>query len=140
MTDGIDRRVFLAWTTALGLPFALAPLQWWRVLVEEGSDGPSVFASVLRDRAAAALVGTAYLDARPSERDARFLVASIAAVAPKGPGDLAEAIRRDFRAGRSLTLDGWLLADTEGRLAALVALDDRLHDGAVAAGGQVRPP
>ena len=138
MTDGIDRRVFLAWTTTLGLPFALAPFRWWRVLVDNGTDGPGPFTPVLRDREAARRVGEAYLAARPTERDARLLVSAIAAVAPNGPRDLRDAVSRDFTAGRSLLLDGWLLADTEGRLAALVALDERRDDGAVAPGGQPR--
>jgi hypothetical protein len=35
---------------------------------------------------------------------------------------LAEAVSEDFRAGRTLELDGWLVSETEARLYALAAL------------------
>lgn len=35
---------------------------------------------------------------------------------------LSEAVRQDFRAGRTLELEGWLVAETEARLYALAAL------------------
>jgi hypothetical protein len=73
-----------------------------------------------------ATIGKAYLeDSGPKLRD---LVEELTA-AEEGGGagevpPLADRLRLDFEQGRTVRVDGWVLAETEARLAALVALVD----------------
>lgn len=82
----------------------------------------------LSDRAAARRVGRDYLAAHPHEADAARLSALIeAALGPdSGPVGthraLRRAVRADMLAGRSVLVDGWVLAATEARLCALACL------------------
>jgi hypothetical protein len=83
-------------------------------------------AQALRHRNSAAVVGHAYLAGAPEEADLAGLVRQI----DPGPevGDLrraiAERVRADFVAGRMTRVEGWMLAETEARLAAVCALLD----------------
>ena len=81
----------------------------------------------------AAYVGRRYLREVPQEASVRRLVAALV-VEPDGAGrlealgpsalraELADRIRADFIAGRTVRLDGWMLSATETRLMALAAL------------------
>jgi DNA-binding IclR family transcriptional regulator len=85
-------------------------------------------AGYFRHPASARAIGRAYLAAVPAEADA----ARIAALLALGPASgaspaalrrrMAARLRADFAAGRTIVLDGWLLAESEARLCALVAL------------------
>ncbi|EWY39914.1 hypothetical protein N825_04850 [Skermanella stibiiresistens SB22] len=84
---------------------------------------------LLRSRAAARRIGRAYLETASHEADAAQLVSLILgddAVGVDRVGDLrhrvAELQRADFTAGRTVTLDGWVLSRTEARLCALAAV------------------
>ena len=85
--------------------------------------------------ASARIVGQAYLEHRPLERDVDVLLRHITGVlgtaqeavsTADDPLTLVPALRRgieaDFEAGRWVSLDGWLVAETEGRVCALQCL------------------
>ena len=119
--------------TPVGLLVVGAPA----VLGDREKDSPSIataaagaFAAVERS---AALIGKAYLIARPAEADrdglARSITAALESSVPGGAGRtyavrpaVSERVRADFAAGRIVRVDGWLLSETEGRLCALVSL------------------
>jgi hypothetical protein len=94
-----------------------------------GGDGPAVAEAEL---AAVRRVGEAYLAVRPDEASTAALEAALdpevrralEAVPPGGPLPPAAlaAIRADHGEGRVVEVDGWRLAETAGRLAALVHL------------------
>jgi hypothetical protein len=93
--------------------------------------------SIFRDPAAAASIGRAYLRDRPQERDGERLIALLMSADGDPPGPAAadndadgatlherlrHRTRRDFAAGRTVWVEGVLLARTEARLYALAAL------------------
>ena len=67
-------------------------------------------------------VGAAYLRTRPDEADPTVLMTALSGADP----DVLAAARRDvaadFASGRTVELDGWVLSQSEARVAALVAL------------------
>lgn len=86
--------------------------------------------------ASAMFVGQVYLVHRPLERDVNLLLRHIEGVLDTahgavsradGPMTLVPALRRaieaDFEAGRWVNLEGWLVAETEGRVCALQCLN-----------------
>jgi hypothetical protein len=133
----VSRRQFVAATiVAAALPL-LSTVPW----VARTSSGrfnqaagvSAQLAAVLRSRTSAVVIGEAYLAAYPGERDAAHLGNLIAAdvdtrpllesLAPEQLGAVIGAIvQRDFALGRTVEIDGWLLARTEARLCALTAL------------------
>ncbi len=88
----------------------------------------------LRHPASAARVGRAYLQAYPAEAQIEVLVAGVTAgwgedqpwLGCAGPRELrarlSEQIRADFGARRTVSVQGWVLAQTEARLFGLAAL------------------
>jgi len=69
-------------------------------------------------------IGRAYLRLRPREAHVRVLRRKLVAAGIGGDGRAqlsaaASRIADDFAAGRTVTLDGWVLSVTEARLAAL---------------------
>ncbi|HEY6609409.1 MAG TPA: hypothetical protein VI277_09460 [Candidatus Limnocylindria bacterium] len=88
--------------------------------------------SLVPHRAAAAALGVAYLAQVPAEASRDRLVAKLVEGQPslaafdrsqrRLGADLARRIRSDFAAGRTVSLHGWIVSVTEGRLAALVAI------------------
>jgi hypothetical protein len=131
----VNRRLFVTGAGAvvggLGLWPAVACIRW---------DGHPVrrwaaqLSGVLRHQAAAGEVGRAYLRAHPSEADPERLVAGITGDWEQGPAELdrlgrdalrlrlREQIRTDFAQGRTVLVDGWVLAASEARLFGLSAL------------------
>ncbi len=84
---------------------------------------------LLRDRAAAASVGRAYLRCRPEERNLGVLL-PLLFDGEAGPGEslassLGSRIREDFACARVVAVQGWRLSETEARLCAAVALTSR---------------
>ena len=75
-------------------------------------------------------VGEAYLRERPGERGAARLVRLLRrrpawreALDPSDvPGVLADEASADFRAGRTVSVGGWCLSESEARACALTAL------------------
>jgi hypothetical protein len=130
----VNRRLFAtgaAMVVGLGLWPAVACIRW---------DGHPVrrwaaqLSGVLRHQAAAGEIGRAYLRAHPSEADPERLVAGITGGWEEGPAELdrlgrdalrlrlREQIRTDFAEGRTVLVDGWMLAASEARLFGLSAL------------------
>jgi hypothetical protein len=117
----LHRRDLLIALGALALGGALAPSPE-PAAAEVGGRG---LAGRLRDPEAARRLGLAYLSRHPGERDFDLLHAATL----KGAGEGARAVRRlrarcreDFARGDTVRIDGWVLARTECRLCALVAL------------------
>lgn len=76
---------------------------------------------LVADKAAARIVGRAYLAGlAPAAREPHLIAACLPAV-PTRAG-LMSRIRDDFCHDRMVSVDGWMLAETEARLCALVAL------------------
>jgi hypothetical protein len=131
----VNRRLFVTGAAmvvgGLGLWPAVACIRW---------DGHPVrrwaaqLSGVLRHQAAAGEIGRAYLRAHPSEADPERLVAGITGGWEEGPAELdrlgrdalrlrlREQIRTDFAEGRTVLVDGWMLAASEARLFGLSAL------------------
>ena len=64
-------------------------------------------------------IGSEYCRLVPTEKDWRALRAAI--LARRGPS-IAARVRRDFDAGRTVLVNGWVLAATEARQCALFSL------------------
>ena len=81
------------------------------------------------DAARVRALGSAYRAMVPAERGSRSLRAAILDARPwharltraASPG-LAELVRADFEAGRTVVVDGWILSVTEARQCALFSL------------------
>ena len=71
-----------------------------------------------------ALIGERYLEQHPDEAAVDALSAAVDLPAGEGPAfaALRGRIHADLEAGRVAVVDGWVLAVTEARLCALVAL------------------
>lgn len=74
------------------------------------------------------LVGERYLEENPSERRLKALVDTLSRDLELDPElgsrqelaeRLAALVRRDFTDGRTVMVDGWMLSETEARLAAV---------------------
>lgn len=81
-------------------------------------------ANLLPSKSSAEMVGRAYLDIAPGEADLNRLVHLV----DPGPAaaNLGRAVgvrvRDDFAEGRIVRVQGWMLAESEARLAAICAL------------------
>lgn len=124
----IARRHLLAGTAALaalaGLPHAAA-----------ADARAAALLATIRSPGSARAIGEAYLATHPHEANVTLLVDALdadqatsrcLAAEPCDPivvaQAVAEAVRADFIARRTVKLDGWVLARTEARLCALHAL------------------
>ena len=131
-----DRRQLLL--TGLSALAALPASQAlaWRGLPVAGTDTFAARAAgLITDRQSAIAVGQAYLAQHPEEADLDRLVGALFAdkplAQPRGSDETEEeAIRKwvavriedDFRRARIAAVGGWVLAQTEARLCALVSL------------------
>ena len=82
---------------------------------------------VLHDTRIVSELGRKYRAAVPAERDASALTqAMLGATSPATPSALRqhinERVQRDFDAGETIMLDGWILSVTEARQCALYSL------------------
>lgn len=133
----IDRRKFIGNLLCLGGIAVLATpqrsLAW--VTQHAGLNRPGMpLTQLIRQQESARVVGRAYLEAVPAEGNALqlsdTLMASLnldaenaGALAPEQLHQrLRERVRADFRNGRTVKLEGWILSQTEARLMALIAL------------------
>lgn len=117
----LHRRDVLLALGALALGGSLGPRGGATPVGPSGLD----LAARLRDPDAARALGFRYLEQRPDERDLSFLHAATLAGAGEGRRSvesLRARFRDDFRRGDTVLIDGWVLARTECRLCALVAL------------------
>ena len=105
----------------------------WLPAADRRPDAASVLA-VLGRPDSAAVVGRAYLAGHPAEADRDRLAARLDQALrcqgcdpARAPTDqlrtaLAGQIRADFAAAQVVTVDGWVLSETEARLCGLAAL------------------
>lgn len=85
---------------------------------------------MFRNPDAAARVGARYLRSHRDEASEPFLRAAIGLDASNSwaaPRQLASRISNDFARGDLVTIGGWVLARSECRMCALVALQGRAH-------------
>jgi hypothetical protein len=127
--EKIKRRLFL-------ISLALAPVFFWRPGWQRDSLGTGgrqirivkhFLSNVLTDERSARLVGKAYLSAYLDERDGISILKDLLGPARlRGPNDLRRRIARrreqDFMVGDVVVVDGWILAKSEARAAALTVL------------------
>ncbi len=112
------RRTFLRGATAAATCALMAPAL--------SAPASAALASPFRPLAsdAARRIGEHYLARNPDQRSHRALVAGLGCSAGAGWREACDAFgaarQADFRAGRTLTVDGWLVAEAEGRLCALL--------------------
>ena len=136
----ISRRTFLrrgAWVAIAGAAsMAIAGTAARALLSGRAASAGERLAAVMQHRDSAARVGRAALDARAVERDVRGLLAGLSESVPNlaevlraGSDDdlraaIDDACRRDFaeRAQGLTRVEGWVVARTEARVCALVAL------------------
>ena len=120
MTDHrMDRRSVLAGALAL-LGATAAPDRSWP------KGAATVAETAARLGADAAEVGRRYLESNGSEANCELLADLVAANldrdAGEAPEQMAMAASEDFRCGRVVTVDGWLLSRTEARICAIAYL------------------
>jgi hypothetical protein len=115
----VDRRSVLAGALAF-LGATAAPDRSW------AKDAAAVGETAARLGADAAEVGRRYLESNDGEADRELLADLLAANLDRDAGEVPEqmaaAAREDFRCGRTVTVDGWLLSRTEARICAIAYL------------------
>lgn len=114
------RRIFLGGLGATALCTVLAsPLSAASMASVQGSRPSSL--------PGAARIARRYLDLHPEQASRGALTAGLGCSADAGWDALGAALgparRADFRAGRTLLVDGWVVADAEARLCALMVLE-----------------
>jgi hypothetical protein len=135
MAGSMNRRRFLrraVWTIgATGLWPAAA---LGRSIDPAAARQARLIAGVFTRPVSAARIGRAYLRARPDDASLERLMQALAGGWPGGAAQverlgtaqlrrrLQRRIRADFAAGRTVTVQGWVLAESEARLFGLAAL------------------
>jgi hypothetical protein len=128
MTFRLTRRRFILSLAAMLAPVGLVSFAW--------TNFPSLrraaIESLLSDIAGARAIGLRYLALAPEEADRAALAAALFsgfAEPPASPIEFARLRRtlaaqrdRDFAAGDTVVIGGWILARTEARLCALATL------------------
>jgi len=89
-------------------------------------DTTAVAETAARLGADAAVVGRRYLESNACEAGRELLADLLAENLDPSAGDLTKqmmvAVRNDFRLGRTVTVDGWVLSRTEARICAIAYL------------------
>lgn len=128
MTFRLSRRRFILSLAAALAPVGLVGFAW--------TNFPSLrraaLESLLSDISGARAIGVRYLALAPEEANRTALAASLFSGFSEPPGSPIEFARlrstlatqrdRDFAAGDTVVIGGWILARTEARLCALAAL------------------
>ena len=126
----MKRRLFLI-SLAVSPIFFWRPFRWLRISADAGDlEIPTVkycLSKVLTDESGARLIGKAYLSTYPDERDRMLILKDLLGPAKlRGPSDLRRRIaqrrQQDFIRGAVVVVDGWILAKSEARAAALTVL------------------
>jgi hypothetical protein len=130
MSRAFSRRAILA---ALGAAAALLPAMRPAQALVAAPDPAARLVGLFKHPASARAIGAVYLAGHPEEADARRLIELVIGADGDPPAirDMSDPelrawlrgrLARDFATERIVKLDGWLLAATEVRLCALVAL------------------
>jgi hypothetical protein len=120
----LDRRDLLM-ALASGTLFASTPLG--ALSAAPRRDWASALSELLPHAGSAQAVGRAYLDTRPEDFQPQTLLDTLFAGEDRADtrrlrDATTAAIRADFDAGRTVSLQGWILARTEVQLCAIVTL------------------
>lgn len=128
----VGRRTVLGWMVAAGAAPTLVALAGCTDDDRPAGpdrEGPTRTTEAPVDPAVAAVaaVGRRYREDVPEEDDRAVLLDALGLGRGEVTGlddlpDLAQAVTADFAAGRTVSVDGWVLALTEARAAALVSL------------------
>lgn len=130
----VNRRQLLLGAGAFGAAVALRLLPWSDAPLSGQGAVARRLPRLLGHPDSARVVGRAYLRLVPAEARPELLAKLIVEQLPEGEhtaaavadGELRErlldGVREDFRDGKTVELDGWLLSRTEARLCALVVL------------------
>jgi hypothetical protein len=128
MSHALSRRRFILSLVATLAPLSLIGFAWIRF----PQFRHAVVVSLLSDVPGARVLGARYLRMAPEEADGAALAAELFSHLAEQPGTaiqfaeigrtLAERRERDFAAGDTVIVGGWILARTEARLCALAAL------------------
>ena len=127
-----DRRSVLKVLLGAGAAVGLLP-EAWAADPQRAGVAWSPSRAFFRNRKGAAAVGRAYLAIREEEGEIAVLrrLLELPAEDPSSPSERKQLLTRlrarqrdDFREDRVVTVEGWLLSETEARLCALVALED----------------
>ena len=123
------RRRFLLAAAGAAAAAAIGPGALILLIDRMWKDDAAVAAirALITHRADADQLGRAYLAMHRDERSSAALLRHLLgpmppASAAETPGRIAARIRADYRAARTVTVEGWILSRTEARLCALVAL------------------
>jgi len=131
----MDRRRFLRRAAWVGGSLSLWPVAvFGRSINTPSARQARRLAAIFTRPVSAARVGRAYLRSHPNEASLDRLIQEIAAGWPGGAAQierlstaqlrrrLHREVRADFAAGRTVTVQGWVLAESEARLFGLTAL------------------
>ena len=129
MNRGISRRTVLIAALAAGSGVGLfVTLRGGRQEFSgEGAESLKEILRLISDHRSARLVGRAVALASPEPLDEKHLRSDLFSVpAREKPADAVQAlltqIERDFLQGRVTLVDGWVLAETEAKVYALISL------------------
>ena len=144
MRHGLDvtRRSVLHGLIWIGAIALARPVRTLCALGKEGPHDPLAvrLARVFTHAASAAVIGWEYLRVVPREADAALLVDLICSRWPSRRQEFDDLDatrclellllrqRQDFERGRTVTVHGWILSETEARLCALAALGEGNRD------------
>lgn len=126
----MKRRFFLI-SLAISPIFFSWPIRWLRVSVKaddlEIRTVKYCLSNVLTNKSGARLIGKVYLSAYPDERNKTLILKDLLGPTKlHGPDDLRRRIAKrreqDFIEGEVVVVDGWILAKSEARAAALTVL------------------
>jgi hypothetical protein len=114
----VKRRNFLFLTTA-GAIATMAPFCKTRTY-PTALNTPTFLATIC-DSQTIRKIGTVYRTATPDEAKETALT-QLLTTGGDQPGQLSKKVNDDFAAGRTVTVDGWIIAVTEARQCALYSL------------------
>lgn len=134
MHTPVTRRKLLQWSAVLCC-LAFAPRSWRRVAAKDPVEQEIArrIAGLFDHPGSAREIGKEYLRLAPSENDVAVLIRNVIpdsgrmrSLSTAGRESLrrhiATASREDFQQGRMISVNGWMLSQTELRLCAIVAL------------------
>lgn len=120
MAKQIARRMLVRLLGLTGLALAVGPVP---ALALARPSPAARLTRLLGDPESAREIGRAYLQTAPGDGNRERLTTQLAARLDRPTRDtLAASCREDFARGRTVMVNGWVLAETEARLCALAAL------------------
>jgi len=129
MTDvDLTRRRLLLAAAGLAAAVVAGPIAMWPVVERFAAGDPAaLLRGLVTHRGAAVALGRSYLEGNPTEAHRADLVRNLVgggvpASTSRASREVASRIRADYRSGRTVVIEGWVLSRTEARLCALIAL------------------